>query len=61
VGPNDPEPLIDLAAEEAVLEMNAAVQLLGEAAGRERWDARPVRLEYPTPPCDPDVEVENSR
>ena len=60
VGPDDVQPLVDLAAEEAVLGMNLAAELLFQTIGRKERNANLGGLKHPALPSDPDIEIKNS-
>jgi len=60
VGADDSQPLVDLAAEEAVLGMNLAAELFFQTTGRTERNATPCGLEHPALPSDPDIEIKIS-
>ena len=59
VGADDAQPLVDLAAEEAVLRMNLAAELFFQTTGRKERNTNPSAFERPTLPSDPDIEIQN--
>lgn len=61
VGADHTQPVVDLAAEEAVLGVNLAAELFFQATRRKKRYTNHCGLENPTPPCDPDIKIENSR
>ena len=60
MGADHAEPLIDFPAKESVFRVDPAAQLLSGAAGRKQRNEDLSRLEDPTLPGNPDVEVKNS-
>jgi hypothetical protein len=57
---DDAEPLIDFAAQKTIFGVNAAAQLFAESTGGEERNGDLPRLEDPTLPGDPNVEIEDS-
>lgn len=60
MGADDAQPLVDLAAEEAVFGLNSAAELFSQTTARKERNAR-AGLDYPTFPSDPDMEIQHSR
>jgi hypothetical protein len=61
MGADDAEPLIDFTSKETVFRVNPAAQLLSKSAWGEERNRGLPRLEDPTLPGEPNVEIENSR